>query len=152
MRAGTLNVPGIVGLGYALDLAKKQRISNNKKIKVLRNDLIKQIQTKIPNTTVNGSTTQRLPNNANISFDKIEGESIMLNLDFKGIEVSTGSACASGSLEPSYVLTALGLSHFKAHGSIRFTLGKSTTKQDISKTVDELVKIVKRLRTISPIK
>ena len=152
IRAGTLNVPGIVGLGKALELAKKHRLCNNKKIKKLRNNLIQQILNKIPGTILNGSKIKRLPNNANISFDKIEGESIMLNLDFKKIEVSTGSACASGSLEPSHTLLALGLSHSQAHSSIRFSLGKYTTKKNINYTVNALTKIVQRLRKISPIK
>jgi len=152
MRAGTLNVPGIVGLAQALTAAKKNRLQNNKRVKTLRDSLIKQITTKIPHTELNGSQKNRLPNNANISFGKIEGESIMLNLDFKGIAVSTGSACASGSLDPSHVLLSLGLSHSQAHGSIRFSLGKDTTKQNINKTAEELIKITKRLRQISPIK
>lgn len=152
LRAGTLNTPGIVGIGKALSIVKKNRDVNNKRVQHLRDKLIEKTLKEIEGSHINGSKTKRLPNNANISFDKIEGESIMLNLDFEGIEVSTGSACASGSLSPSYVLLALGLSHLQAHGSIRFSFGKENTIEDVNKTVEALKKIIKRLRLISPIK
>ncbi len=152
LRAGTLNTPGIVGIGEALSIVKKNREVNNKRVQSLRDKLVKKILTEITGSHLNGSQTKRLPNNANISFDKVEGESIMLNLDFEGIEVSTGSACASGSLSPSYVLLALGKSHLQAHGSIRFSFGKENTMEDVNKTVEVLKKIITRLRTISPIK
>lgn len=152
LRAGTLNTPGIVGIGEALEIVKKNWEVNNKRVQHLRNKLIEKILKEITGSHLNGSQTKRLPNNANISFDKVEGESIMLNLDFEGIEVSTGSACASGSLSPSYVLLALGLSHLQAHGSIRFSFGKENTLEEVNKTVDALKKIITRLRKISPIK
>ncbi|MEW6407503.1 MAG: IscS subfamily cysteine desulfurase [Patescibacteria group bacterium] len=153
MRAGTLNVPGIVGLGKAIELI--QSLSHKKEIiaiKKLRDKLIEGITKTISGTRLNGSKNLRLPNNANLSFAKIEGESILLHLDFEGIAVSTGSACASGSLEPSHVLLALGLSHEQAHGSIRFTLGRDTTEREINYLLKILPKIIKKLRKMSPIK
>lgn len=153
MRAGTSNVPGIVGLGKAIELIQKP--SHKKEIitiKKLRDKLIEGITKIIPGTRLNGSRDLRLPNNVNLSFTKIEGESILLHLDFEGIAVSTGSACASGSLEPSHVLLALGLSHEQAHGSIRFTLGRYTTENEINYVLKVLPRIVKKLRRMSPIK
>lgn len=152
LRAGTLNVPGIVGIGEALNLVKKNREVNNKRVQALRDKLTNKILKEIPESHLNGSQTKCLPNIVNISFDKVEGESIVLNLDFEGIEVSTGSACASGSLEPSHVLLALGLSHLQAHGSIRFSFGKNNTMEEVNRTAEALKKIIARLRKISPMK
>lgn len=153
MRAGTLNVPGIVGLGKAIELI--QSPSHKKEIiaiKKLRDKLVEGITKAISGTRLNGSNKLRLPNNANISFAKIEGESILLHLDFEGIAVSTGSACASGSLEPSHVLLAIGLSHEQSHGSIRFTLGRNTTRNEIDYVIKILPDIIEKLRKMSPLK
>ncbi|NQV12807.1 MAG: cysteine desulfurase NifS [Parcubacteria group bacterium] len=151
-RAGTLNVPGIVGLGKATELTSKNRVADSKKQQKLRDLLINSILKNIPDSHLNGSNKHRLPNNANIRFDKIEGESIMLHLDFEGIAVSTGSACTSGTLEPSHVLLAIGVAKEQAHGSIRFTLGKDTSEADIKKVLEVLPPIVKKLRQMSPLK
>jgi len=146
MRSGTENVPGIVGLGEAIS---KIKISDGKRIKILRNKLITGILKDIPNSQFNGSMEKRLPNNAHISFSGAEGESIVMELSQKNIFVSTGSACASNSLNPSHVLTAIGLSHEESHCSIRFTLGKQTKDSDINFVLKVLPKIVERLRKIS---
>ena len=148
MRAGTENVPGIVGLGEAISLVAKKQKDNNK-IKKLRNKLITGIIRDIPDVELNGSLEYRLPNNLNISFKGVEGEGILIDLSEKGIYVSTGSACASHSLSPSYVLLALGLSHEQAHASIRFTLGRQTKESDIDYVLEVLIKVIKRLRKIS---
>lgn len=145
MRAGTHNVPAIVGLGKSIELISK----DNKKILNLRNYLIEKVLKEIPGSYLNGSKEKRSPNNANFRFDNVEGESLVLALDIEGICASTGSACSSGTLEPSHVLLALGLKHEQAHGSLRLTLGKNTTKKEIEETVKVLKDIVKRLREIS---
>ncbi|MBU1177675.1 cysteine desulfurase NifS [Patescibacteria group bacterium] len=150
-RAGTLNVPGIVGLGKAIELAGKNHAQNSQQQK-LRDLLINNILKNIPDSHLNGSNKHRLPNNANLRFDRIEGESIMLHLDFEGIAVSTGSACTSGTLEPSHVLLAIGVAKEQAHGSIRFTLGKDTTEDNIKKVLEVLPLIVEKLRKMSPLK
>jgi len=153
LRAGTLNVPLIVGLGVAIELLQTKEYKNNlKNISSLRDKLITEILRKIPQTTLNGSRENRVPGNANFRFKNIEGESILLGLDFEGIYTSTGSACASGSLKPSHVLLALGIPQEEAHGSLRITLGKDNTKEDINKILKVLPKIVKNLRKISPLK
>ncbi len=151
LRAGTENVAGIIALAKALDLAEKEKKKENARLEKLRDYMIKKIEKEIPKTKINGDRKRRLPNNVNISFYGIEGESILLMLNEKGIRVSTGSACSSQSLEPSHVLLAIGLEHGTAHGSIRFSLGKFTTKKDIDYTITELKKIVKKLRAISPV-
>jgi cysteine desulfurase len=148
-RAGTENVPGIVGYGKAVELAIASLEERTKKETELRDYLIKRIETEIPFTKVNGDRIKRLPNNANVCFRFIEGESLLIMLDMKGICASSGSACTSGSLDPSHVLLAIGLEHEIAHGSLRLTLGIDTTKEEIDTTVDELVKIVSHLREIS---
>jgi cysteine desulfurase len=148
MRAGTHNVPGIVGLGEAIQQLKSQK-SKVKSLERLRNYLIKKVLKEIPESYLNGSLEKRSPNNAHFRFDDVEGEGIILSLDVEGIAASTGSACSSGSLEPSHVLLALGLKHEQAHGSLRLTLGKETTKKDIDSMISVLKKIVKRLRGIS---
>ncbi len=146
-RAGTENVPGIVGFAKAAE----QKMDVNK-IEKLRDYFISRVLKEIPDTMLNGSKTKRLCNNANISFKFIEGEGLLLHLSMKGIAVSTGSACSSTELEPSHVLMAIGLRHEEAHGSIRFTLSKYTTKAEIDYTIKELKSVVKTLRKISPIK
>lgn len=144
-RAGTENIPSIVGFAKAVQMDKKLN-----QIKKLRDYLIKKIEKEIPDVKLNGDREKRLVNNVNISFKYVEGEGLLMYLNDKGIAVSTGSACSSQSLEPSHVLTALGLKHEEAHGSIRFTLSRYTTKEEIDYTVKELKKIVSKLREMSP--
>jgi cysteine desulfurase len=148
LRSGTENLTAIVGFSKALELAQKE---DNKKIEKLRNDFIEKVLKEIPRSFLNGHKTKRLPNNANISFLDVEGESILLYLDHEGILVSTGSACSSEKLEVSHVLDSIGLKHDAAHGSIRFSLGKSTTKEDLNYVVKKLKGIISSLRRISPV-
>ena len=150
-RAGTENVAGIVGLGAAIQLATEQLEENRAKMTALRDRLMTGIQARISEVKLNGHPTNRLPNNVNFSFKYIEGESILLMLDMNGIAASSGSACTSGSLDPSHVLLALGLPHETAHGSVRLTLGDETTEEDIDYTIDVLEKTVARLRAMSPL-
>ena len=150
-RASTENVPAIVGFGKAVEIAKKTMDEEVKKLVILRDKLIKGILEKIDNVYLNGHPARRLPNNVNVSVESIEGESMLLSLDMEGIAASTGSACTSASLEASHVLLALGLSHELAHGSLRFTLGRYTEKEDINKVLEILPKIVEKLRSISPL-
>jgi cysteine desulfurase len=149
-RAGTENVPGIVGLAKALEITHAEREKENARLILLRDRLIEGLQT-IPHTRVNGSLTQRLPNNVNVCFEFIEGESLLLTLDMRGVAASSGSACTSGSLEPSHVLLAMGLPHEIAHGSLRLTLGRGTTAADIDYVLAEIPQIVERLRAMSPL-
>lgn len=149
-RAGTENIAGIVGLATALELAVKERPLFFAKIIHLRDKLIDGIL-QIPYTRLNGSRTERLPNNVNVCFEFIEGESLLLNLDMQGIAGSSGSACTSGSLEPSHVLLALGLKHEIAHGSLRLTIGKDNTEAEIDYVLAVLEPIVHRLRAMSPL-
>lgn len=149
-RAGTHNVPGIVGLAQALVLVKSASWRTKiQSILYLRNYLIKRVLKEIPNSYLNGSKEKRTPNNINFRFDNVEGESLVLALDQAGIAASTGSACSTGTLEPSHVLLALGLKPEQAHGSLRITLGKQTTKREIEYTIATLKKVVKKLRNIS---
>ncbi|MDP9751954.1 cysteine desulfurase NifS [Thermoanaerobacter pentosaceus] len=150
-RAGTENVPGIVGLGEAIELITKNLDSHINKLTFLRDKLINGILEKIPYVRLNGHPTKRLPGNVNVSFEFIDGESLILNLDMAGICASSGSACTSGSLEPSHVLLAIGLSKELARGSLRLTIGKDNTEEDIDKVLEALPQIVKRLRSISQI-
>lgn len=150
-RSGTENVAGIVGFGKAAELAKKEMNSESKQLEKLRDYLIHGIL-KIPDSQLNGHPAKRLPNNANFWFKYVEGESIVLHLDAKGIAASTGSACSSKSLEPSHVLLAIGLKHEEAHGSLRLTLGKSSTKQQIDYVLKVLPPVIEKLRKISPFK
>jgi len=150
-RAGTENIAGIVGLGKAIELATADIEGHNRKIRILRDRLMKGIQEKIPHTYLNGHPEKRLPGNINISFEFIEGESMLLWLDDEGICASTGSACTSGSLEPSHVLLATGLPVEVSHGSLRLTLGDSNTEADVDRVLEELPKIVLRLREMSPL-
>ena len=151
LRAGTLNTPAIVGFGKAVELATRDIIANAKKVSSLRNYFIRELENKIEMVYLNGHSIQRLPNNASISFGMVDGESIMFLLDMEGIAVSTGSACSSGSTKPSYVLEAIGLPADLVQGTVRFSLSKSTTKEEIDFVVEKLEEIVKRLRKISPI-
>lgn len=150
-RAGTENVPGIVGLGKAIELAYENIDEYNKKLTKLRDLYISKIEERIPYVKLNGDREKRLPGNANISFRFIEGESLLLNLDMNGICASSGSACTSGSLDPSHVLLAIGLPHEIAHGSLRITFGEENTKEDVEFLVDTLVKVVEKLRSMSPL-
>jgi cysteine desulfurase len=150
-RAGTHNVPGIVGMGKAVELAVSEMDERIQYETELRNHLINRVMTEIPYVKLNGEKEKRLPNNANFCFRFIEGESLLILLDQKGICGSSGSACTSGSLDPSHVLLAIGLPHEIAHGSLRLTLSEKTTKEDIDYTVDELKKIIERLRSMSPL-
>ena len=149
-RAGTENVAGIVGLGAAIKLACDNMDENFAKMIALRDRLMKGLA-EIPEAKLNGHPTERLPNNVNYSMKYIEGESILLKLDLSGIAASSGSACTSGSLDPSHVLLAMGLPHEIAHGSVRLTLGDDTTEEDIDYTIKELKEIVAYLRAMSPL-
>lgn len=150
-RAGTENVAGIVGLGKACEIAKSEMGKESKRLTALREKLIKGLFKGIPEIVLNGHAEKRLPNNVNISVKYIEGESMILNLDLEGICASTGSACTSGSLSPSHVLTALGISAEHSHGSIRFSLGKFTTEEEIDIVLVKMPEIVGRLRKLSPL-
>ena len=150
-RAGTENVPGIVGLGTATARAVESMEERTAKEAELRDYLIGRVLGEIPYTKLNGHPSKRLPNNANFSFRFIEGESLLIMLDMKGICASSGSACTSGSLDPSHVLLAIGLPHEIAHGSLRLTLSEETSKEDIDYVVDELKNIVQNLRNMSPL-
>lgn len=150
-RAGTHNVAGIVGLGKAAELAKARMAGESEATTKLRDALITGIEARIKDVKLNGDPVKRLPNNVNFSFDGIEGESMILLMDMNGICVSSGSACTSGSLDPSHVLMALGLKHEQAHGSLRMTLGKDNAHAQVEKVLDTLPGIVERLREMSPI-
>ncbi len=150
-RASTENVPGIVGFGKAVEIAEIEMEEEIRRLTTLRDRLIKSILEKIDYSQLNGHPTQRLPNNVNVSIEFIEGESMLLNLDLAGIAASTGSACSSSSLEPSHVLLALGLTHELAHCSLRFTLGRQTTPEDIDYVLEVLPKVVSKLRAMSPL-
>lgn len=152
MRAGTLNTPGIVGLGKAIEIAVRDIDKNNEYISSLRDYFVSEVEKRIPNVYFNGTKTdKRLASNANFSFEFIEGEAMLLRLDLAGISVSSGSACSSGSLEPSYVLLATGREIALAHGSLRFSFGKSNTKEQVEYVVEKLVEIVDSLRQLSPL-
>ena len=150
-RAGTENVASVVGIGKALELAVANMEENNKKLVILRDKLMNGLL-KVPYTRLNGPLGEkRLPGNSNISFRFVEGESILLMLDAKGIAASSGSACTSGSLDPSHVLLAIGLIHEIAHGSLRLTLGDATTEEEVDFVLETVPKVIKRLRDISPL-
>lgn len=150
-RAGTENVPGIVGLGTALELAYKNIDEHNKKLAFLRDKLIKKVFDNIDYVRLNGHPTDRLAGNASFCFKYIEGESMLLSLDMERIAGSSGSACTSGSLDPSHVLLAIGLPHEIAHGSLRLTLGDFNTEEEVDYVVEKLTEIVERLRQMSPL-
>ena len=150
-RGGTENVPGIVGMGKAVEIAMANLAERTAYEVELRDYLINRVLSEVPYVRLNGHRTNRLPNNANFAFQFIEGESLLIMLDMQGICGSSGSACTSGSLDPSHVLLAIGLPHEIAHGSLRLTLSEETTKEDIDFTVDEIKKIVEKLRSMSPL-
>lgn len=153
MRASTLNTPGIVGLGKAIEMAVADMDKHNAHIANLRDEFVRQVTERIPEVKLNGAKdfSKRLASNANFSFKYIEGESILMRLDLAGIAVSSGSACSSGSLEPSYVLLSLGVPIELAHGSIRFSFGKNNTMEEVNYTVDKLEETVRFLRELSPL-
>ncbi len=150
-RAGTENVPGIVGLGTATARAVRTMEERTAKERELRDYLIGRIEAEIPYCRLNGDRTKRLPNNVNFSFRFVEGESLLIMLDGKVICASSGSACTSGSLDPSHVLLAIGLPHEIAHGSLRMTLNEEVTKEELDYVVENLKEIVNRLRQMSPL-
>jgi cysteine desulfurase len=150
-RAGTENVPGIVGFGKAVEIAASDLEEEGKRLFSLTEKLKTGLQERLEHVYANSHPTDRLPNTMNLSFDYLEGESILLNLDMKGVAVSTGSACTSGSLEPSHVMLALGLPAATAQGAIRFSLGRGNTESDVDYVLEELPPIIKRLRSMSPL-
>jgi len=149
LRPGTENIFAVVGFGEAVDLISKNDIEKTKK---MRDKIINFVLENISNSQLNGDVEKRLPNNANISFKGTEGESLMIGLDSEGVAVSTGSACASKSLQPSHVLLAMGLSHEQAHGSLRITLGRFTTEEEVDYFLQKLPLVVEKIRKISPVK
>lgn len=150
-RAGTENLASIVGLGKAIELATADIDAHNAMLIEMRDHMISEILTRIPETRLNGDATRRLPGNVNVSVRYIEGESLLLSLDLKGIAASSGSACTSGALDPSHVLLAIGLPHEIAHGSLRLTMNEENTMEEVDTVVKALVEIVKRLRAMSPL-
>jgi len=150
-RSGTENVPGIVGLGAAASLARETMAAEAEREIALRERLLDGIVERIPHSRVTGHPTQRLPNSASVVIEYVEGESMLLNLDFEGIAASSGSACTSGSLEASHVLLAMGLAHEVAHGSLRLTLGRQNTRDDVDRVLEVLPPIVEKLRAMSPL-
>jgi cysteine desulfurase len=151
LRSGTENLPGIVGMGKAAEIAKAKMKTEAERLSKLRDKFIKGILDSILESYLNGHPTKRLPNNVNVRFSYIEGESLILSLDMEGVACSSGSACTSKTLEPSHVLLAIGLKHEEAHGSLLFTLGKQNTEEDIKYVLGLLPNVVKRLRAISPL-
>ena len=150
-RAGTENVPAIVGYGKDAEMAKNNMENHVRELTRLRDKLMYGLQERIPHTRINGHKTDRLPGTANVSFQFIEGEGILLLLDQAGIAGSSGSACTSGSLDPSHVLMALGLPHELAHGSLRLTLGDGSTEEDVDYVLEVLPGIIQRIRNMSPL-
>lgn len=150
-RPGTENLPGIVGFGLAAELIEKEMDKEAERLTKLKEKLIERITTEIDYVKLNGHRNYRIPHNVNVSIQFIEGEALLLSLDMKGIAVSSGSACTSGSLDPSHVLLAMGIPHETAHGSLRISLGKENTEEEIDCLVEELVNIVQRLRNMSPL-
>ena len=149
LRAGTENLPGIVGLGAAIELAVAELPEYTRRLTALRDRLIDGILQNIPDVRLNGHRTQRLPGNVNVSVRYVEGEALLMRLDLAGVEASSGSACTSGSLDPSHVLLAIGLPHEIAHGSLRLSLGNDTTEADVDYVIEKLPGIVKDLREMS---
>jgi len=150
-RPGTENIPYIVGMGVAIERAAATIERRNAYLTPLRDRLISGLLTNIPEVRLNGHAVKRLPNNANVSVRYIEGEALLLSLDLVGIAASSGSACTSGSLDPSHVLLAIGLPHEIAHGSLRFSLSEDNTQEEVEYVITELTKIVERLRAMSPL-
>ena len=151
LRSGTENIPGIVGMGKAAEIAQEEMVVEGRRLSQLRDKLIKGVLNTIERSYLNGHPTKRLPNNANLRFSYIEGESLILGLDMLGIQVSSGSACTSKTLEPSHVLLAIGLAHEKAHGSLVFTMGKQNSEEDVDYVLEVLPGVVRRLRAMSPL-
>ncbi|MBS7626405.1 cysteine desulfurase NifS [Candidatus Bathyarchaeota archaeon] len=151
LRSGTENLPGIVGMGKAAEIAKNEMTKEAERLSILRDEFIKGVLDSIPESYLNGHRTKRLPNNVNIRFSYVEGESLILSLDMEGVACSSGSACTSKTLEPSHVLMAIGLKHEEAHGSLLFTLGRQNNENDVKYVLDILPGIVRRLRAISPL-
>jgi len=151
LRSGTEDVPGIVGMGKAAEIAKNELGQEGSRLASLRDSFISGVLKNIPKSFLNGHPAKRLPNNVNVRFSYIEGESLILSLDMEGVQASSGSACTSKTLEPSHVLLATGLSHEEAHGSLLFTLGKHNTEEDVDYVLGILPNTVKRLRAISPL-
>ncbi len=151
LRSGTENLPGIVGFGKAAEIAKEEMPTESERLKKLRDKLIKGLLDPIPHSFLNGHPTKRLPNNAAVRYSFIEGESILLDLDMKGVAASSGSACTAKTLEPSHVLRAIGLKHEEAHGSLLLTLGKQNTEEEVYYVIRIMPEIVKRLREMSPL-
>lgn len=151
LRSGTENLPGIVGFGKAAEIAKKEMHTSSPGLEKLRERLIEGLLKPIPYSFLNGHPTRRLPDNASVRYDFIEGESMLLSLDIEGVFTSSGSACTSKTLEPSHVLLALGLKHEEAHGSLMFTLGKENTEEEVDYVISLMPGIVKRLRAMSPL-
>jgi len=151
LRSGTENLPGIVGFGKAAEIAKEEMSNESERLKKLRDRLIKGLLDPIPHSYLNGHPSKRLPNNTAVRYSFIEGESILLDLDMKGIAASSGSACTAKTLEPSHVLKAIGLKHEEAHGSLLFTLGKQNTEEEVDYVIRIMPDIVKRLREMSPL-
>lgn len=150
LRPGTENVPGIVGLAKAVELAMQEMATRAEHMTHLRDKLIAGLMT-VPEVKLNGHAEQRLPGNVNVSVKYVEGESLILSLDLRGIAVSSGSACTSGSLDPSHVLLAMGLDHLQAHGSLRLTLGRDTSESDIDYVIEVFPEVVEKLRAMSPL-
>ena len=151
LRSGTENIPGIVGMGKAAEIAQKKMEKEGTRLTGLRDKLIQGVLEKVEYSFLNGHPVKRLPNNANLRFSYIEGESLILGLDMLGIQVSSGSACTSKTLEPSHVLLAIGLSHEEAHGSLVFTMGKQNSEEDMNYVVEVVPNVVKKLRVLSPL-
>lgn len=151
-RGGTLNVPAIAGFGKAIEIASRDIIANQQKLKVIREYFIKELKSKIDYIHINGHPHQKINGTVSVTFEMIEGESILMLLDLAGIAVSTASACTSMSLEPSHVLKAMGIPDEIAHGTIRFSFGKDISKNDVDYTIEKLVEVVEKLRGISPLK
>ena len=151
LRSGTENILGIVGMGKAAEIAQEEMQAEGRRLSQLRDKLIKGVLDTVERSYLNGHATKRLPNNANLRFSYIEGESLILGLDMLGIQVSSGSACTSKTLEPSHVLLAIGLAHEEAHGSLVFTMGKQNSEEDVDYVLEVLPGVVKRLRAMSPL-
>lgn len=151
LRSGTENIPGIVGMGRAAEIAREEMADEGRRLSKLRDKLINGVRDTIERSYLNGHPTKRLPNNANLRFSYIEGESLILGLDMLGVQVSSGSACTSKTLEPSHVLLAIGLAHEEAHGSLVFTMGKQNSEEDVDYVLEVLPGVVKRLREMSPL-
>jgi len=151
LRSGSENVPNIVGMGKAAEIGLNEMETEGKRLRSLRDKLIKGVLGSVERSYLNGHPTERLPNNANLRFSYVEGESLILSLDMLGIQVSSGSACTSKTLEPSHVLLAIGLAHEEAHGSLLFTLGRQNQEEDVAYVLEVLPGVVKRLRAMSPL-